>query len=452
ICLRWVTCHGREISPRKIQAITLLINVVGLINRRDLPQAFVPANYMGRVFIGSFSPDLTFSVWVNILLLPAFAAVGCWRLPVATMSECLGVLLNEVIVVVFMSCVFGQINSTTYQQEVATMELESKASELQMHMTETENVLSAARKLLSVTCDCCERLSHKWDIIEPTQRVLELLRYPGARKAGEKPPTLSLRQCIAPTDQDRFSGFVSSSGDSNAPSALHLRMKDFSGKAFDAKLFHVNVPSLLTRHPQHLVGIIATSRQTDSIPSIPEGEVFEATDEDLSETRSTSGDSEPSLSSRLRSVWAADAASLAWQAVTAKFQDWLDTIDCVGLKLDLCTGAEGYVVREAKIHFKELEVGQGPCTALYSLVKPKYQIIIEDWLQEHMNAWYRGIQCDEHCLGIKLTLPMLGSVLVGDMSVDSITERAEKDELHLEMAVELRNFLSTPSRHPDACG
>ncbi|CAE7880730.1 pqsA [Symbiodinium microadriaticum] len=36
---------------------------------------------------------------------------------------------------------------------------------------------------------------------------------------------------------------------------------------------------------------------------------------------------------------------------------------------------------------------------------------------------------------------MLGSVLVGDMAVSSMNEREHEEELHLEMAVELRNFL-----------
>ncbi|CAE7791634.1 pqsA [Symbiodinium sp. CCMP2592] len=307
--------------------------------------------------------------------------------------------------------------------------------------TETENILSAARKLLSVTCDCCEKLSHEWDIVEPTQRVLELLRYPGARK-GEKPPTLSMRQCIALSDQDRFSTFVSSSGeDNNTATSLHLRMKDFSGKAFDAQLFHVNVPSLLTQHPQHLVGIIATSRHNDAIPSIPEGGVLSGVPESASDSRSQSACSEVSLGSRLRSAWVADAASLEWQVLTAKFQDWLDSVDHVELTLDLSTGSEGYAVRRATVHLKEVAPGEDPGTTLYSIIKPKYQIVVEDWISEHMNSWYHGIPCDEHCLGIKINLPMLGSVLVGDMAVSSIKEREHEEELHLEMAVELRNFL-----------
>eukprot|EP00439_Symbiodinium_sp_Y106_P049573 s318_g6.t1 len=122
MCLRWATTCGCNLSPRTIQAITVLINVVGLVNRRDLPQLFVPANYAGRFFIGSFSPDPTFAAWVNFLLLPAFVAVGCSRLPQGSWVDCLGIFVNEVIVVVFMVCVLGQINSTTYQQEVATME------------------------------------------------------------------------------------------------------------------------------------------------------------------------------------------------------------------------------------------------------------------------------------------------------------------------------------------
>eukprot|EP00439_Symbiodinium_sp_Y106_P045041 s318_g5.t1 len=123
------------------------------------------------------------------------------------------------------------------------------------------------------------------------------------------------------------------------------------------------------------------------IPSIPEGGVLSGVPESASDSRSQSACSEVSLGSRLRSAWVADAASLEWQVLTAKFQDWLDSVD------------------------HEVAPGEDPGTTLYSMIKPKYQIVVEDWISEHMNSWYHGIPCDEHCLGIKINLPMLGSNL-----------------------------------------
>lgn len=40
----------------------------------------------------------------------------------------------------------------------------------------SQETLLAARRLLSVTCDCCEQLTENWDIAEPSQSILALLQ------------------------------------------------------------------------------------------------------------------------------------------------------------------------------------------------------------------------------------------------------------------------------------
>ena len=42
------------------------------------------------------------------------------------------------------------------------------------------------------------------------------------------------------------------------------------------------------------------------------------------------------------------------------------------------------------------------------------------------NSWYHGVDCDEKCLGTKLTLSGLGSIAVGDSWIDGL-EKDGKD-------------------------
>ena len=61
------------------------------------------------------------------------------------------------------------------------------------------------------------------------------------------------------------------------------------------------------------------------------------------------------------------------------------------------------------------------------MLKRKQRVVLEVWLQEHVNSWYYNEPCLERCAATKLTLPPLGSVIVGDMSVLSIS--AQEDVL-----------------------
>ncbi|CAE7744758.1 unnamed protein product, partial [Symbiodinium pilosum] len=73
-------------------------------------------------------------------------------------------------------------------------------------------------------------------------------------------------------DQDRFLNFTKTSKESEAASSVHLRMKTFHEMEFDAQLYHVSVPSLLSEKPQHLIGIATTAATEPAVCSIPEHE------------------------------------------------------------------------------------------------------------------------------------------------------------------------------------
>jgi len=321
----------------------------------------------------------------------------------------------------------------TINQEEKNMELEENVRKQDLHIKETEAVLNAAKSLLAVMCDCCEQLSHDWTIVHPSNQVLEMFRFPHNMRK-ERPSSFSLVQFIAIEDRERFTTFIGTSH-VNAPSSLHLEMKDFHGTSFDVQIFHMPVPSLLTAEPQHLVGIIkkeprepARVRRAQIIPSIPEDATL---DEDMG--ASSSSDDVTSIHSRgtqRLSIMREDDNSTG-----SRNSKHMNSIDHVRISLDLHTGPAGYSVQKMVIAFKE---GASEQPTLFSCLKRRYRVLVEDWLQEHVNSWYYGILCDEKCLGTKLSIPVLGHLVVGEMNVVDI--QCHEDEFTLD--VEMKNFVS----------
>lgn len=437
VCTRWASKPGQEMSSRQILILTTLINFFGLVNSIDLSNHLVCANYLGRMFVASFSPDIGFTVQLNVYMIPFAIACGYYRQgPGCDFTVLSELIVNEVVSVTFMSVVLGQLNYLNIKQEKANMELEENVKKQDLHIKEREALLNAAKSLLAVMCDCCEQLSHDWKILQPSDKVLEMFRFPNLRK--ERPKNFDLVQCIAVEDQDRFTNFIATS--LNAPSALHLQMKDFHGRLFDVQLFHMPVPSLLTEDPQHLVGIITKDNREHrelprarkhrdviaSIASIPEGAIL---DDEVAGTSSSSDDvSIKSKGSQRLSNLEDQRSSPGF--VTDPLQ-FINLIDSVKMNVDLHTGQKGYHVRKLLFSFKEPTTEDG--LKLFSFLKRRYRVVVEDWLQEHVNSWYHGVACDEKCLGTKLSLSGLGSIAVGEMNVLGIWSQEEQFTLDLEM-------------------
>lgn len=436
VCTRWASKPGQEMSSRQILILTTLINFFGLVNSIDLSNHLVCANYLGRVFVGSFSPDIGFTVQLNIYLIPFAICCGYYRQgPGCDFTVLSELVVNEVVSVTFMSVVLGQLNYLNIKQEKANMELEENVKKQDLHIKETEALLNAAKSLLAVMCDCCEQLSHDWKIVQPSNKVLEMFRFPNLRK--ERPNNFDLVQCIAVEDQVRFTNFIATSH-VNAPSSLHLQMKDFHGRLFDVQLFHMPVPSLLTEEePQHLVGIITKenrehrelprARRRDVIASIPEGAML---DDEVAGTSSSSDDVSiySKESQRLRNLVEDQRSSPGFVTDPLEF---INLVDSVKMNVDLHTSQKGYHVRKLLFSFKEPTTEDG--LKLFSFLKRRYRVLVEDWLQEHVNSWYHGVDCDEKCLGTKLSFSGLGSIGVGEMNVLGIWSLEEQFTLDLEM-------------------
>ncbi|CAJ1388966.1 unnamed protein product [Effrenium voratum] len=439
--MRWASRPNATPSSRETFLVTFGINLMALLNCIDVPIHLLSANYLGRVFLASFAPDMWMTFWIDVAMMPAFIAAGCARLHSIGQfdSGSLGlVIFNEFVCVGFTLIVLLQVSSLTVRQEVATMELEELLAKQEAQISETEGILNAARRLLSVTCDCCEQLSHDWRILQPSQRWLEIIRYPHK----DKPMVLSLADFISTQDLDRFKQFIETETD--VPSLLHLRMKDFAGSSFDAQLFQVRVPSLLTAQPQHLVGITTQEVREPlsrpgrrEIPSIPEGGI-------LDEDDSRSSDRSSTHSSNRMPAAAADMH----RTQMGTFLQHIEVVDSMRLIVDLHTGTSGYDLCGLGMTFKsrskeDKDSSKGP--KFYDLLRRRHRVTVEDWLQEHLNSWYYGEDCEERCLGVKLGVGE-SSVLVGDMGVLNIWETQE-EQLYMEL--EMRNFVA-PQKNGNA--
>lgn len=257
------------------------------------------------------------------------------------------------------------------------MDLEKQIQKREMDMKETEKVLRAARRLLSVTCDCCERLTHDWQIVEPSRGILDLLRL----KEDASAKLLPFLQFICPEDQQRFAHFAAVSHTTDAPSSLHVRMTSGSdGSLFDAQIFLVNLPGTLENknEPEYLIGIAAiqTQEPSQSMVSIPEHRPLASSASfDARAQRKPSRSAASSASSRRSS---SSGASMVNVETLAEAHQALHAIDQISLLIDLNTVAQGYCIRSAQFLFKEsaaLDVLPKLCTAGYgSSTSPRWKI------------------------------------------------------------------------------
>ncbi|CAK8997027.1 Uncharacterized protein SCF082_LOCUS5041 [Durusdinium trenchii] len=444
---RWASRPTGQTSPEQTMVVSTILNLLGVINSLDLSTHLMCANYLGRAFVGSFSPDIWFTVRLNFYLLPAFVACAYWRLGPERDSSILPALfINELISVVFISVILGQLNYLTIRQEQSTMELEENLKKEEIHTRETESILKAAKGLLAVMCDCCEQLSPEWEILKPSNKFLEMFRFPSSSE--EKPTNFSLLELIALDDRDRFTHFIDTS-EVEAVTSLHLRMHDFSGGSVDVQLFHVPVPNLseeaCTLRPRHLVGFnVKDIREPRllrrDIPSIPEGEVLEDYSE---ECASVSSSEEASQSSQSSHRLKAQVENMSFASKDPAFLSHLlqhvHLLERVKLTLDLHTCQEGYAIREMTLSFHKEPAGASSSSSLYfyKFLKKRSRAEVEDFLQEHVNSFYYGVDCSERCAGVKMKIPNVGAIMVGEMTVQEI--RLSEEQFHLEL--DMRNLV-----------
>ena len=152
---------------------------------------------------------------------------------------------NELFATLTMAWILIQAESFHQRKALAIKTLEEQGRALHNHIKETEGLLEAARRLLAVTCDCCEHLTHDLLITSPSKKIINMLRLP--KSLWGKP--IDVLQFICSEEHDRFLTFISQAHevDSGTPSSLHVALKDYAGTALLCvfKTFMKSVPGSL---------------------------------------------------------------------------------------------------------------------------------------------------------------------------------------------------------------
>lgn len=457
ILLLALSCSCRptaRMDAMESRKFTIIVNVASVLTRADTPKQLLPTNTVASMMMSFIAAEPVFSVWVRVVLIPVSVAIDWSQEALGAGSKELALIVaNELISSLFISCMLLQADFLMRKREAAAIDLEAQMKKSSDDAKEIQQILAAARRLLSVTCDCCEQLSNNWDLLNPTRRAMELLQLPPTQPEQVE-TALPFLQFICDEDQERFVEFTKTSKDSEAASSLHLRMKNFHGTAFDAQLYYVSVPGLLHEKPQHLIGIATSVPTEPSVCSIPEDEVLDSETIHWPTSRSAPAFTSSVRRRRPRSSEGSSSGSSSqpqqqfpgWQLIPS-LAEGLQEVSHVGLVLDLSTGAEGFAVRCMEVTFKAQAVVD-KLPKLFSWVTKRHRPTVEDWIQEHLNAWYHRETSDEHCPGVKFRIPGIGAgFTAGEMVMREILcpepdSGADVEDYELLMRVELRPLIA----------
>lgn len=448
IIVRFMSWKYPKLSYEQIQVLAVILNCCAILNRVDVPKHLISVNFMTRTFIGAFSACPGLLLRMNLLSAPLAFALE-WHLDRSgghDKVDLVHALANETMSIALMSVLILHLSAVLQNQEMATKKLQKEIGGKEKIVKETDSLLGATRRLLSVTCDCLVQLSHDWKLKEADRSVKDMLKL----SSKNSPASLHFAQFIAPEDHDRFSTFIRTS-DSDAPSSLHLKLQDTKGSSFHVQLFHVEIPKWLSdgqandAPKEHLLGLIRQELKEPSaaeedpsslfgaFSSIPEGKPWHE------------GSSSTSSRQSSRQTWKKDEKR---KAVESGHRGW-PKLDTVKLVLDMNTAEHGYSIRSIQVDLLE----SCPEVSLLKFVKRKYRAVVEDWMQEHMNCWFMQTPCDERCLGCKLAVEGIGGILVREMKVidihqvqlaQEVPQDVDKLDYTLLMSVEMKNFLTTP--------
>ncbi|CAE7531244.1 unnamed protein product [Symbiodinium sp. CCMP2592] len=384
----------------------------------DMPRQIGHVNGVAYVGISLFIGDPWFG-------LAAYAACCPLKLVLASRStfftgatvelvkELLWCLTNDVVTCIFVFSILQHIDILLSNVLQTTVDLEHQIREREKSMQERGHLLSAARRLLSVTCDCCEQLSDSFEVMQPSQNVLALLHIKNPEEDSQLDPGISslpLRQFICDDDQERFAQFMTASHESQAASSLHLCMRTRSGSPFEAQIFHVKIPE--TNRP-HLIGIKSAVAE---MTSIPEHSILEA-----QSAPAPSGGGGPAGQRELEELWFGDPPV----GEGPKIAEILLTVN----------PSEAYEVESLEVLFSSKGA------KLTSWISTRSACLVEGFLQHHLNCWQHAEQSIETCKKVHFRVPEVPACFTaGEMSVAEILEAETGEDLPRSMRLLLRSI------------
>ncbi|CAE6946802.1 unnamed protein product, partial [Symbiodinium sp. KB8] len=242
--LRW-SCHpSAEKSVWHRRVVSTALAIACHLSQLDMPTQMGHVNGVAYVSLALFMGDPWFGLAVFAVFSPVKLMVLSQR---STWSTGLTLdlawwVVNDLMTCIFLFSILQHIDILLGSVLQTAVDLEHQVREKEKSVRDRGHLLSATRRLLSVTCDCCETLSDDFEVVQPSQNILAMLHIQNPEQDSQLEPGISrlpLRQYICDEDQERFEQFIAASYESQAASSLHLRMKTRSGSPFEVQTFHV---------------------------------------------------------------------------------------------------------------------------------------------------------------------------------------------------------------------
>ncbi|CAE7810360.1 unnamed protein product [Symbiodinium sp. CCMP2456] len=441
VAFRWSCRPAVERSLWERRLVSTAFSIAFSISQVDMPRQIGHANGVAYVGISLFIGDPWFGLAAYAaccplkLVLANRSTVFTGGVEIELVKELLWCVTSDVVTCIFVFSILQHIDILLSNVLQTTVDLEHQIRETEKSMQERGHLLSATRRLLSVTCDCCEQLSDSFEVMQPSQNVLALLHIKNPEEDSQIEPGISslpLRQYICDDDQERFAQFMTASHESQAASSLHLCMRTCSGSPFEAQIFHVKIPE--TNRP-HLIGIKSAVAE---MTSIPEHSVLEA--QRGPKGRVAAGgparDRVRSIPRSRRSQGSASSRS------SGSAGDQVGGLKVAEMVLTV-SPSEAYEVESLQVSF---------CPGgakLTSWISTRSACLVEGFLQHHLNCWQHSEQSIETCKKVHFRdaeVPVCFKA--GEMSVAEICEAETGEDLPRSMRLLLRSIShrqSTPS-------
>lgn len=379
VVIRWCAHPAAHLRPGDVEKVLVFLNAMSVGIQYSLPRQLLPALSSGRLLLSVMFLDPWQAVNSNLLLSPLFTYASLANETIDGLSIFLAIM-NEAFFLLLSSLVCFYLDASLRRQESSTMKMEAKTKEAEANMT-------AAQKLLNVTCDACVHVTNDFHIKKPHRALLDLL---GADEVEGR----SLLDFISASDRGRFlDAFTSEVLEESAPAkSLTVQMLDAQGTASEARFYHVQVPTFFpgTELPgtEHLLGISEVGEAHDAHTGLA-GLAAEG-------RRNSRGpaDIKPAVVPRL----AVDLERFSRQTSSPRSTVWkpLKGLENVKLTIDATSSNsvhEGFLIRSAEFNFSHKE-DSSLVPNLMEWVQPQARHQLQCWIQDHVNAYASQKLCE----------------------------------------------------------
>ncbi|CAE7285274.1 unnamed protein product, partial [Symbiodinium sp. CCMP2456] len=249
---RFCAAPSFRLEVHHINWVILLVNMLCLAIGFGVPRQLFPVLAVGRVSIGVFSPEPVQVLGLNAVLSPCYFMLA-WRqertYDATSLASC---IIAELFVLLQLALILLKLQGNLHEL-AATVRTESR-------LCDVEASGLAARKLVTVTCDAFVRLTSSLTILEPHQRLVDML---GAKK--EALEGQSFMNYVSSSDRARLRDQIDTICQSDAPAtSLSLRLMDAVGTALDTRIYHVCMRNPMTDVMEHLIGITEVTQEQQS--------------------------------------------------------------------------------------------------------------------------------------------------------------------------------------------